>query len=448
MSNFAKGSSNGQFWYGGNTFPGFLYKKVGGGGVRRSTLFNPGGNVVCNSPTYIYNKYNPGQGGIGASTTSNRRAKNRYATVCTTGCFPCYMQLGLYTINTNPNGYYPCPSPNPIKCSLKDWQLTDLGSDTNSYNWERVAMSYDGRIRTAVIRGGNIYNSFDYGNTWKPSPQNFNLNWFSITMSKDGKYQTAAPQGGFLYNSYDYGNTWLQNQSAPSAWWISVCMSENGQHQTAIINGYYTSELNGFIYTSNDYGVNWNIQFNENNCWIYVAMSNDGKYQTAVSFLIDGIYDSADVMGYVFQSNDYGVTWNKNNNLPKSYYTCVSLSQSGRNQIIGVNNCNYAPATTGPLLISYDYGLTFNNANCPLDNWIDISMQNNSAIILASGYQQTNSDGSIVPDTGKMMVSYNYGVYWQQTSALLSTWTSTTVARQSCQASATAFGNGIFIAPI
>ena len=78
MSAFGSASnSNGQFWYGSQTnFPGFLYKKNVGVGSRRSTKFGPGGNVTCNTSQYLYNKYNPGQGGVGASSISNRRAKN------------------------------------------------------------------------------------------------------------------------------------------------------------------------------------------------------------------------------------------------------------------------------------------------------------------------------------------------------------------------------------
>jgi len=84
MSKFGSGSnSNGQFWYGNTTnFPGFLYKKNVGVGGRRSTKFAAGGNVGCNTYQYLYNKYTPGQSGIGASSIANRRAKNRLASVC------------------------------------------------------------------------------------------------------------------------------------------------------------------------------------------------------------------------------------------------------------------------------------------------------------------------------------------------------------------------------
>jgi len=112
---FGSGSnSNGQFWYGSSTnFPGFLFKKNVGVGTRRSTKFGPGGNITCNSPTYLYNKFKPGGGGVGASSIANRRAKNRLATICDkNACFPCYNSLGQYNnYSYNPNGFIACPNP-------------------------------------------------------------------------------------------------------------------------------------------------------------------------------------------------------------------------------------------------------------------------------------------------------------------------------------------------
>jgi len=107
-------NSNGQFWYGSSTnFPGFLYKKNVGVGGRKSTKFNPGGNTFCNKSRFLYNKYKPGTGGIGASNMSNRRAKNRAATVCTGengNCGAFYQYLGRYSnYTTNPNGYFVYP---------------------------------------------------------------------------------------------------------------------------------------------------------------------------------------------------------------------------------------------------------------------------------------------------------------------------------------------------
>ena len=92
--------SNGSFSYGPY---GFLYKKNTGVGVRR----NPKIGLICGQKTYLYNKFSPGQSGVGALNTSVRRSKNRLATICT-GKQPCgsfYNTLGLY--HPHPMLFYP-----------------------------------------------------------------------------------------------------------------------------------------------------------------------------------------------------------------------------------------------------------------------------------------------------------------------------------------------------
>lgn len=83
--------SNGQFWYGPY---GFLYKKNSGAGASRT----PASLISCNQKTYLYNKYNAGNNGIGATSRSVLRAKNRLATVCTRQepCHQIYNRLGVY----------------------------------------------------------------------------------------------------------------------------------------------------------------------------------------------------------------------------------------------------------------------------------------------------------------------------------------------------------------
>ena len=60
---------------------GFLYKKMGGAGVRRNI------NINCSNSTSIYNKYISGSG-VGASSISNRRAKILHAGTCSNKCVP------------------------------------------------------------------------------------------------------------------------------------------------------------------------------------------------------------------------------------------------------------------------------------------------------------------------------------------------------------------------
>lgn len=85
-------NSNGQFWYGSNVgFPGFIYKKNVGVGGRKNPLYG----LINGKPTYLYNKYTPGSGGVGASSISARRAKNRLATVCVSkNCGAFFNTLG------------------------------------------------------------------------------------------------------------------------------------------------------------------------------------------------------------------------------------------------------------------------------------------------------------------------------------------------------------------
>jgi len=101
-------NSNGQFWYGDY---GFMYKKNNAVGGRKNPMYG----LICNRPTYLYNKYKAGNSGIGASSTSVRRAKNRLSTVCQTNppYSNFYMYLGLYNNYTgNPNGYFVYPPSN------------------------------------------------------------------------------------------------------------------------------------------------------------------------------------------------------------------------------------------------------------------------------------------------------------------------------------------------
>jgi hypothetical protein len=101
---FRTGSNSyGQFWFGGSSFPGFLYKKNLGVGGRRSTKFTPGGTTTCNQPGELWNKYTPGAG-VGASSVATRRAKMIHATSCNQGQHQCgrfFTQLGQNQIRVS-----------------------------------------------------------------------------------------------------------------------------------------------------------------------------------------------------------------------------------------------------------------------------------------------------------------------------------------------------------
>jgi hypothetical protein len=74
-------TSYGSFWFGRNSFPGFLYKRNIGSGGRRSTLFTPGGNIVTNGQSEIKTNYIPGSG-VGSTNIAVKRAKMLKSTYC------------------------------------------------------------------------------------------------------------------------------------------------------------------------------------------------------------------------------------------------------------------------------------------------------------------------------------------------------------------------------
>ncbi len=132
-------------------------------------------------------------------------------------------------------------------------------------------MSSDGKIQTAVVNGGQIYISSDYGNTW--TAKGLSLTWSAVAISADGKLQTVVNSAGNIYISSDYGNTWFVKDSLPIGW-SDVIMSINGKIQIAVSSV-------GQINISTDYGNTWtakSLLFD----WRGVAMSSDGGIMTAV----------------------------------------------------------------------------------------------------------------------------------------------------------------------
>ena len=83
-----------------------------------------------------------------------------------------------------------------------------------------------GKYQTAVINGGYIYRSTDYGVTWNQATSDTSRSWNSVAMSSDGKFQTAVDYGGYIYRSTDYGVTWNQVTSDATRGWFLVAINK------------------------------------------------------------------------------------------------------------------------------------------------------------------------------------------------------------------------------
>jgi hypothetical protein len=275
MSAFGNGSnSNGNFWYGNTSnFPGFLYKKNVGVGARRSTKMGPGGNITCNSSTYLYNKYKPGTGGVGASSMANRRAKNRLATVCgsTNKCFPCYNTLGQYSNYThNPNGFVPCPgniiggsvtpTPTPTPTPSGTYIVTYFGNgNTNPGGFPPVDSNSPYNYGTSVTILGNSGSLTKSGIAvfagWNTSPYGSGTNYvggdtFNITQNTSlyANWIVAGSRIRYFANS-GYGGT-------------GTPPSSSGTYYTPFSNAVIANNTGSFTNISSPVFAGWNTAAN------------------------------------------------------------------------------------------------------------------------------------------------------------------------------------------
>jgi photosystem II stability/assembly factor-like uncharacterized protein/predicted acyltransferase (DUF342 family) len=250
-------------------------------------------------------------------------------------------------------------------------------------NWYSVAMSSNGQYQTAVVNGGYIYRSNDYGVTWSQvssydpySIVNFSVQWSSVAMSANGQYQSVGLNSGYSYISNDYGVTWTQGSSITFVC-RSIAMSSDGRYQTAVTSSY--------IYRSTDFGVTWNQATSGSIQNLYsVAMSSDGRYQTAV---VNG--------AYIYRSTDFGVTWTQVGS--PQFWCSIAMSSNGQYQ--------FAVVDYGYIYKSGNYGVTWSSVSTNGQQvWRSIATSSDGKYIFA------------VRNTGFITKSTDTGVTWSETN--------------------------------
>ena len=247
-------------------------------------------------------------------------------------------------------------------------------------DWAAVSISSSGQYQTAVVDGGYIYISSDYGNTWTPVMNDANRNWLSVSISSSGQYQTAVMWiSGYIYISSDYGNSWTPVMNDAPRTWFSVSISSSGQYQTAVANDDYNGD---YIYISSDYGNTWTSATDAgSNIWRSVSISSSGQYQTAAAS-----YE-------VYISSDFGKTWSYISSITAS---AVSVSSSGQYQT--------AVYTGYYIYVSSNYGndwtLVMNDVT---RNWQSVSISSSGQYQVASIYND-----------GYVYVSSDYGKNWSE----------------------------------
>ena len=201
-------------------------------------------------------------------------------------------------------------------------------------NWQGISLSSTGQYQTAVVNGGFVYRSTNYGATWTQTSAGPGeaQSWNQVSISATGQYQTVVYgdiNGGGVVISNDYGVTWT-NTTPQTNTWVSVSISATGQYQ-AILN-------NSAIYISNNFGNTWKNTFNGSGIYI-VSMSATGQYIVTSNF----------TNRYI--SSDYGNTWTSGEG-----FTCANFTVSATGQYMFATNNTQS---TGYVYVSSDYGATF-----------------------------------------------------------------------------------------
>ena len=190
------------------------------------------------------------------------------------------------------------------------------------------------------------------------------------TQSTDGALQVMVDLDGFVFTSNDYGVSFYKFQVSGNPELGLVKTSYDGTHKVAISN------TNGYLYLfSNN---TWTITPNQ---FFNIDISSDGKYQTATQGpFIDTVYRSA----------DYGNNWSPATSIP--YKVSICLSSSGQQQVIA----SIAPAYGfGTVYKSNNYGITWTQTNIVTTNsWIYANISGDGSIITAGSFSQ-GGDGII-----------------------------------------------------
>ena len=225
------------------------------------------------------------------------------------------------------------------------WTSPDeLSAAGQSANAPDVAVSSDGRYQMVAWSRSNgtsfitqVRVSSDFGETWAAakdlSVAGRNADYERVAMSSDGKYQTVIWRrydgSHFVVQtatSSDFGANWSSPKpisSGATAYLPQVAMSSDGKYQT-IVWQQNTSPRVIQARTSTDFGVNWSTPISlsstadnsaEN---AQVAISADGQHQTVVWSRSDA---SNDFIVEVRLSSDYGASW----------APAVGLSATGEN---------------------------------------------------------------------------------------------------------------------
>ena len=267
------------------------------------------------------------------------------------------------------------------------WEISNtdttwaIPSELPNMGFNRVAMSSDGRIITAVSDNG-MWDSSNYGVDWTSQRISEGHTFYALAMSSDGKIQTIGSlDDGKIYVSRDYGTTWAE-KGFNAIWW-SASMSSDGKYQ-AVAPWWVVSPGDATLLMSSDYGDTWNPSSltTPPEVWQGNVMSSDGKIHAVATYPQGGD-------GHIYISYDYGNTWSPKADSSKGFQN-ISMTADGKIQ--AVIEGDY----TRILWISTDYGMDWTNTGKDAD---DVKISSDGRILM-------------IADGTSAIISEDHGKTW------------------------------------
>ncbi|MFM6940750.1 MAG: WD40/YVTN/BNR-like repeat-containing protein [Candidatus Planktophila sp.] len=242
-------------------------------------------------------------------------------------------------------------------------------STTAYAHWYGLDTSSDGsKVVASELVSGNVWTSSDAGATWTARTGAGTRSWNSVAMSGSGSKIIAAADNAYLQISTDSGATWTAQTSAGQRNWAAVSMSSDGSKLVALTSGGANS-----VWTSADGGTTWTQRTNPAGppSWRLVRSSGDGANVVASSY-----------GGYVWVSNDYGVTWSSATSIGSTNWKAVDVSKDGSTMVAGVGW-----TASGLLYISTDSGATWRSvAGSPTKDWHSAHLDTTGSKLFVAAY--------------------------------------------------------------
>jgi len=231
----------------------------------------------------------------------------------------------------------------------------------------------------------------------------------NISMSLTGQIQTSV-SNNYIFTSNNYGINWQTNYGSTAYSFSNVSISASGQYQ-------YVCGNPGFVYSSSNYGINWATCYSTSSNWVSISSSYSGQY-----VIFGGITT------YLYLSSNYGTNFytvgsiDITNSSQKAWQS-VNISSSG--QYI------YVLASNDTIYYSNNFGISWSISiiNSTVTNgakfWQFLSCSANGQFVYAAAGNNNasiNTVATIVNDT--IYVSTNFGYSFIQSSAPQTIWQS------------------------